>query len=73
MREAGKTFALPTYLFSVSAGLVVTVGVAARSSATSPKITYGQRDQRGEDVPGSACATRNTPCITPAGTSTARA
>lgn len=45
VREAGKTFALPTYLFSVSAGLVVIVGVAREIFGDLPKITYGQHDQ----------------------------
>lgn len=45
VREAGKTFALPTYLFSVSAGLVVIVGVAREIFGDLPKITYGQHDR----------------------------
>ena len=40
VREAGKAFALPTYLFSVAAGLVVVVGVAREIFGDLPKITY---------------------------------
>ena len=40
VREAGKAFALPTYLFSVAAGLVVVVGVLREMFGDLPRITY---------------------------------
>jgi amino acid transporter len=44
VREAGKAFALPTYLFAVSAGLVVVVGVAREIFGDLPKITYSHHE-----------------------------
>ncbi len=40
VREAGKAFALPTYLFAGSAGLVVVVGLAREMLGSLHKITY---------------------------------
>jgi amino acid transporter len=40
VREAGKAFALPTYLFAVSAGFVVIVGVAREIVGDLPRIVY---------------------------------
>ncbi|HEY3088324.1 MAG TPA: amino acid permease [Jatrophihabitantaceae bacterium] len=40
VREAGKAFALPTYFFVVSAGLVIIVGVVRELFGDLPKITY---------------------------------
>ncbi|MDP9116773.1 MAG: amino acid permease [Actinomycetota bacterium] len=45
VREAGKAFALPTYFFAVSAGLVVVVGVAREAFGDLPKIAYSQQDR----------------------------
>ena len=40
IREAGKAFAAPTYIFAVSAGLVVIVGVARELTGSLHKIHY---------------------------------
>jgi amino acid transporter len=40
VREAGKAFALPTYLFAGAAGLVVVVGVLRELTGTLPTIHY---------------------------------
>jgi amino acid transporter len=40
VREAGKAFALPTYFFAVSAGLVVVVGLGREIFGHLPKIRY---------------------------------
>lgn len=40
VREAGKAFALPTYFFAVSAGLVVVVGVLREIFGDLPVLTY---------------------------------
>jgi amino acid transporter len=44
VREAGKAFAFPTYLFVASAGLVVIVGVAREVFGDLPRIIYSQHD-----------------------------
>ncbi|MDT4997593.1 MAG: hypothetical protein QOD45_1661, partial [Pseudonocardiales bacterium] len=45
VREAGKAFALPTYFFAVSAGLVVVVGVARELLGDLPRISYTPHQQ----------------------------
>jgi amino acid transporter len=40
IREAGKAFALPTYLFATAAGLVVFVGLVREIFGDLPKIAY---------------------------------
>jgi amino acid transporter len=44
VREAGKAFALPTYLFVVSAGSVVVVGVVREIFGDLHKIAYNHAD-----------------------------
>ena len=44
VREAGKAFALPTYLFVASAGLVVIVGLARDVFGDLPRIAYSHHD-----------------------------
>ena len=44
VREAGKAFALPTYLFVASAGLVVIIGVAREVFGDLPRIAYSHHD-----------------------------
>ncbi|MDQ1546793.1 MAG: hypothetical protein QOH69_1697, partial [Actinomycetota bacterium] len=44
IREAGKAFALPTYLFVFSAGTVVVVGVLRDLFGDLPRITYSAHD-----------------------------
>jgi len=44
IREAGKAFALPTYFFAISAGLVVVVGVAREAFGDLPKIVYSNSE-----------------------------
>jgi amino acid transporter len=39
IREAGKTFALPTYLFSTTAGLMVVVGIAREIFGNLPRAS----------------------------------
>ena len=41
IREAGRTFALPTYLFSGSVGLMIVVGLPGRPSAALPRVPPG--------------------------------
>ena len=54
IREAGKTFALPTYLFSGTAGLMIVVGVARQAFGNLPHA-----------VPGSdAFCSKAHPCVT---------
>ena len=54
IREAGKTFALPTYLFSATAGLMIVVGVARDVLGNLPHA-----------VPGSdAFCSKAHPCVT---------
>jgi amino acid transporter len=48
VREAGKAFALPTYLFAVTAGLVVVVGVGRKIFGDLPRITYSAHDRAHE-------------------------
>ena len=45
VREAGKAFALPTYFFAASAGLVVVVGVARELLGDLPRISYTPKQQ----------------------------
>ncbi|MCU1657155.1 MAG: putative integral rane protein, partial [Pseudonocardiales bacterium] len=45
IREAGKAFAFPTYLFVASAGLVIVVGVVREIFGDLPKIAYSQTDR----------------------------
>ncbi len=45
VREAGKAFALPTYFFAASAGLVVVVGVAREIVGDLPRISYTPKQQ----------------------------
>jgi amino acid transporter len=45
IREAGRAFALPTYLFAVTAGLVVVVGVLREVFGDLPVITYTAADR----------------------------
>jgi amino acid transporter len=47
IREAGRAFALPTYLFAAAAGLVVLVGVAREIAGDLPTIHYSQHDLSG--------------------------
>ena len=49
IREAGKAFALPTYLFVFSAGTVVVVGVLRDLFGDLPRITYSLH-QRTHDL-----------------------
>ena len=44
VREAGQAFALPTYLFAVSAGAVVVVGVVRELLGELPKVVYSAKD-----------------------------
>src|SRR6516225_977439 len=39
IREAGRTFAAPTYLFSVSVGLIIIVGLARELSGGVPHVS----------------------------------
>jgi amino acid transporter len=45
VREAGRAFALPTYFFVVSAGLVVVVGVIREIFGDLPTITYSAHER----------------------------
>jgi len=50
VREAGKAFAAPTYIFVVMAGLVVVVGVLRETFGDLPKIVY----PASQHIPGHA-------------------
>ena len=43
VREAGRTFALPTYLFSASVGLMIVVGVVREATTGLPQAPLGGR------------------------------
>src|SRR4051812_42541720 len=45
VREAGKAFALPTYFFVASAGLVVVIGIARELFGDLPRISYSAAEQ----------------------------
>ncbi|MCW2497239.1 amino acid permease [Jatrophihabitans sp.] len=45
IREAGKAFALPTYLFTFSAGAVVVVGLLRDLFGDLPRIVYSAHEQ----------------------------
>ena len=47
IREAGRAFALPTYLFAGAAGLVVAVGVVREIVGDLPTIRYSAHDASG--------------------------